>query len=130
MRVWLELCRARVIPIVQCKVVRTAGLGPGVPIKSTVFNTIEAASQVQECLEEIRHGGESREGSETRFTWTVQKKEELVEMWSEQESLSDISSHFYRDRVEKEKGWTEIAEALEIPGANASLSQAPQTSQM
>lgn len=49
------------------------------------------------------------------FLWTVQKEERLVELWSEQECLCDVSSHLYHDRVEKEKKWTEIAAALEIP---------------
>ncbi|KAI4900480.1 hypothetical protein NFI96_003965 [Prochilodus magdalenae] len=88
----------------------------------------DAMSQAQECLTETGHGGESGEVRKQRFSWTVDKEEKLVELWSEPECLFDVSSHFYHDRVEKER-WTEIAEAFEIPGANASPSHGLETSQ-
>lgn len=39
-----------------------------------------------------------------------------MELWSEQECFFDVSSHFYHNKVEREKKWTEITEAPEIPG--------------
>ncbi|KAI4900990.1 hypothetical protein NFI96_032983 [Prochilodus magdalenae] len=71
--------------------------------------------------------GSPARAQKPRFSWTVQEEEKLVELWREHECVFDVSSHFCHDRVEKEKGWTEIAEALKIPGANASPSQGPET---
>ncbi|XP_034540816.1 uncharacterized protein wu:fb74b10 [Notolabrus celidotus] len=52
-----------------------------------------------------------------RRKWTVQKEERMVELWADQPCLFDINSRTYHDRVEKEKQWTEIAEALQMPVA-------------
>ncbi len=37
-------------------------------------------------------------------------------MWQEHECLFDISNEMYHNRAEKEKRWTEIANALQQPG--------------
>ncbi|KAI4892377.1 hypothetical protein NFI96_003855, partial [Prochilodus magdalenae] len=61
----------------------------------------EAASQVQECLAEIGHGGESSDGWETAVL--LDKEEKLAELWSGEECLFNVSSPLYHDTVEKEK---------------------------
>ncbi|KAI4892307.1 hypothetical protein NFI96_026280 [Prochilodus magdalenae] len=53
----------------------------------------EATSQIQECLAEIGHGGESSEGWETVVLLDCRKEEKLVKLWSEQEWPFDISSN-------------------------------------
>ncbi|CAM4575206.1 unnamed protein product [Leuciscus chuanchicus] len=52
----------------------------------------------------------------SRRKWTVDKEERLVELWAEQPCLFDVNCHSYHDRVEKEKKWTDIAEAIDMPG--------------
>ncbi len=43
-------------------------------------------------------------------------EENVIELWQEHECLYDISTKMYYNRAEKEKRWTEIANALQQPG--------------
>ncbi len=52
----------------------------------------------------------------SKKVWTEEMEENLIEMWQEHECLFDISNEMYHNRAEKEKRWTEIANALQQPG--------------
>ncbi len=63
---------------------------------------------------------EERATARNRRKWTVQKEEQTVELWAEQPCLFDINCSSYHDRVEKEKKWTDITGAVQMPGKCAS----------
>ncbi|XP_037611162.1 uncharacterized protein wu:fb74b10 [Sebastes umbrosus] len=49
-----------------------------------------------------------------RTTWSVEKEDKFVELWQQHDCLYD-SADRYSDRLEREKKWSEIATALELP---------------
>ncbi|KAF4115304.1 hypothetical protein G5714_002793 [Onychostoma macrolepis] len=51
----------------------------------------------------------------SKKVWTEEMEEHLIELWQEHECLYDISTEMYHNRAEKEKRWTEIANALQQP---------------
>lgn len=51
-----------------------------------------------------------------RIVWTEEMEGQLVELWQANPSLYDVSSDHYHDRSKREKGWTDIAAELHVPG--------------
>ncbi|XP_073731832.1 uncharacterized protein [Misgurnus anguillicaudatus] len=51
----------------------------------------------------------------SRKSWTQSLEQNLIELWQEHECLYDVSHEMYHNRAEKEKRWTEIANALNQP---------------
>ncbi|KAI4905095.1 hypothetical protein NFI96_019613, partial [Prochilodus magdalenae] len=54
--------------------------------------------------------------SKPQFSWTVQKEEKLVELWSEQESLFDVSSYYTTTEWKKKTGGQKLLKPSKSPG--------------
>lgn len=72
----------------------------------------QAMGQEDQCdgirFLKLRKAKRQKNVNKSRFCWTLEKEEKLVELWSEQECFFDVSSHFYHNK--------EITAAPEIPG--------------
>ncbi|XP_051272769.1 uncharacterized protein wu:fb74b10 [Dicentrarchus labrax] len=63
--------------------------------------------------------GRSRSPAENaaavRTTWSVEKEDRFLELWQQHECLYNLTGDRFYDRIEREKKWSEIATALELP---------------
>ncbi|KAM9310164.1 uncharacterized protein KZ484_026107 isoform 1-T1 [Pholidichthys leucotaenia] len=50
-----------------------------------------------------------------RPRWTIEKEDQLVELWRQHECLYNVSSKSYHNKAEKEKAWEQMAAALDVP---------------